>query len=568
MPGSLRVTELKFKSGARPGGANLVINPGQVLVFVGPNNSGKSLALREIENWCNGSNVTRQVVDEVLLDWPTDATTTENLMKEFESDAPPNHTTNAGHFWMSQHLFRQDATTRNNQVSADAIQKMFAATAKPTTKDNFLRTNLSAYFTVRLDGRTRFSLTDPKPLGDLQAPPQNHLAALFQNDVERSKVRVLTEEAFGIHFVIDPTNTGQARIRMSERAPASNEEEQGLHVAARQFHGTAPLVSELSDGVQAFVGLVASVMSLPHKIILLDEPEAFLHPPLARRLGQNLAKLTADRNASLMISTHSADFVVGALEAGVDVHVVRLTFESGIATAKELAAADVKLFLRSALLRSTGVIRALFHKSAVVCEADSDRAFYDEINRRLESANRGVRDSVFLNAPGKHAIHTLVGPLRRIGIPAAAIYDLDLLRDTGTAWSNVVSACHIPATEHTRIQTERDFVKNSFPTAATGQPDPMKAQGLSALTGAARTRADALVAELATYGLFLVPVGEVESWFSTYRIGKHGPPWLADMFDRIGNEGDANFVPAGTGDVWDFLESIGRWVMNPNRLGT
>src|SRR5262249_40919356 len=154
-------------------------------------------------------------------------------------------------------------------------------------------------------------LSDPKPTGDLLLHPQNHLWALFQNEEARIRVRELTTEAFGLRFVIDPTGMTVFRIRMSDRAPEDAAEEQALDARARAFHSAAPEVAELSDGVQAFAGLVSAVMSLPHRVILIDEPEAFLHPPLARRLGADLAELAGERGATLAVATHSADFLLG-----------------------------------------------------------------------------------------------------------------------------------------------------------------------------------------------------------------------------------------------------------------
>ncbi len=107
-----------------------------------------------------------------------------------------------------------------------------------------------------------------------------------------------------------------------------------LHRA--NFTQGATLISELSDGVQAYTGLVAAVMSLPHRILLIDEPEAFLHPPLAKRLGRDLADLATERDASLVVATHSADFLMGCLEANPNVVIVRLTYENRVATSRYL----------------------------------------------------------------------------------------------------------------------------------------------------------------------------------------------------------------------------------------
>jgi hypothetical protein len=43
------------------------------------------------------------------------------------------------------------------------------------------------------------------------------------------EIRRIVADAFGTFFVIDPTNLGQLRIRLSGRAPDNDLEERGIH---------------------------------------------------------------------------------------------------------------------------------------------------------------------------------------------------------------------------------------------------------------------------------------------------------------------------------------------------
>ena len=177
-------------------------------------------------------------------------------------------------------------------------------------------------------GRTRFQLTDDRPLGDLLSPEaSNFLSHLFRDDVMRGQVRDVIDDALGLYFVIDPTNGGTLRIRLSPIAPT--QDEQSLNAAAREFHNKAIYIKEASDGMQAFVGIVTAVHSGDYRVILIDEPEAFLHPPLARKLGFQLASIISKRNGVLLASTHSADFLLGCLQASDSVRVVRLEYSNG-----------------------------------------------------------------------------------------------------------------------------------------------------------------------------------------------------------------------------------------------
>lgn len=80
-----------------------------------------------------------------------------------------------------------------------------------------------------------------------------------------------------------------------------------------------------------------------------------------------------------------------------------------------LHSSEVEKLSRDPLLRSADALDALFARSAVVCEADSDRAFYEEINRRLldTDGRTGALDPVFLNAQNWQTTLSLAKPLRQ-----------------------------------------------------------------------------------------------------------------------------------------------------------
>jgi len=563
MAGTLRVIKIRFHAGPRPGASPLEIQPGSVVIFVGPNNSGKSLALREVEDWCFGIDARRKVVDAVEIDFPDKPDVAEGLLRRFETPPRASDSPLRNGFYVGQHRFRRDQPTGYFGVDLNELRQ--AVLAK---NEAHLRAWLTSSYTVRLDGRTRFMLSDPQPTGDLQMHPQNHLWALFKDDAARERVRKLTEDAFDLHFVIDPTAMQQFRIRMSSRPPASKSEEQALDEAARRFHYEAPLITTLGDGVQAFVGLVSAVLSLPHKIILIDEPDAYLHPPLARRLGADLAGIAHERNASLVVATHSADFLTGCLEAVNDATIVRFTYAAGVATARQLSPSELTEMTRDPLLRSTELFRTLFHNGAVVGEADSDRAFYDEINQRLLDSNRGIRDALFLNAQNRQTIHRLIRPLRRIGIPVAAIVDLDLLQENTTNWERLLDACQVDKGQYDAIEKVRTYLSDILSTVQqAGQKLPIKMGGLNLLSTTDKTEAEKLLKYLSSYGLFLVPQGELETWLAKMEAKGHGSDWVVDIFSKMGQSGTGNYLRPEDDDVWKFIDDIASWSDNPERLG-
>jgi hypothetical protein len=183
------------------------------------------------------------------------------------------------------------------QVNQDAIRQWIE-----TGSDSALCSNLLQPHMVRLDGLGRFALADAQPSGDLQLPAHNHLWPLLQDDPARERARALIHDAFGLYFFVDVTAMTQFRIRMAADAP-EGVDELSFGPEAREFSAIAPVLTELGDGVQAFVGLISAVLGLPGNLLLVDEPEAFLHPVLARRLGSNLTELANHHSGNLVVAT-------------------------------------------------------------------------------------------------------------------------------------------------------------------------------------------------------------------------------------------------------------------------
>lgn len=558
----LRVRHLKFRAGSKPAAPSLSVDTPNVTVLVGPNNSGKSVTLRELETWCRGENPDFKVLESADLLLPNAFDDLLALMKQHEAPPPNNQIAAQGHFWVSRPVVRQGEPELYDQVNEANLANWFNARQLGPLRQVFVK-----LFTLRLDGRTRFDLVDPKETGPLEAPPRNHLWALFVGDESREKVRKFTEEAFGRHFVIDPTGMTTFRPRLSDRKPVTKSEEQALDASARSFHANATLVPDLGDGVRTSIGLVSAVMSVPHRILLIDEPEAFLHPTLARRVGAVLSNTARERDASLIVATHSAEFLMGCIQASPELRIIRLTYTGASATARSVEPDEIIGLMNDPLLRSANALRALFHRTVIVTEADADRAFYEEVNYRLQQGvpSRGINDGLFMNAQNWQTIPRIVAPLRKLGIPAAAVFDFDVLMDDDF-WK-IWPLLNLPPAQLSPLQTERSKIKGYLD--AKTRP-VCKAQGLSAFGDTELTEITAFVNRMKEFGLFFVTVGELECWLSALGVIRtaNKPKWLTDMFTRMGADPAHNdYVSAGNNDAWTFVESMETWINDPDKLG-
>jgi hypothetical protein len=97
-----------------------------------------------------------------------------------------------------------------------------------------------------------------------------------------------------------------------------------------------------------------------------------------------------------------------------------------------------------------------------------------------------------------------------------------------------------------------------------------KKAGISPLNTTQKRKAKRLFKELGKYGIFVVDVGELEGWLASLELnksrGKGG--WIGKAFEKLGSSPSAQgYVPPGKTDVWAFMDTVGDWINDPERLG-
>lgn len=418
---------------------------------------------------------------------------------------------------------------RDEHVHKQALVHALSDPNKPTHSEIF------KYYmgpqTMVLNGSNRIDLIKDQAGGDLQQPPKTSFQKLFHNDLLREQYRNLIFKGLGSYPVIDPTKLGSLRLRLSSISPSSPAVERSLSEDSIAFFAAAQLMADASDGAKAFAGILSEILTGDPKILLMDEPEAFLHPALAFKLGYEIAQSLIGTNKQMFVSTHSAQFLMGCIQAGVPINVVRLTYHKGNATARLLPSDQIVRLMRNPLLRSVGVISALFYENVVVTEGDPDRAFYQEINERLLQHGRGIPNCIFLNAQNKQTIPTIVIPLRSLGIPAASIYDIDFLKCKNTEATKLMDAAGVPqmlreGMSNTRNKIDKLLSDKSEKYSRNG--------GIKLISGDNLDAANTYFDQLENYGTFLVRNGELESWLENLGVKGHGPKWLIPVFEKMG----------------------------------
>lgn len=561
------ISQLTLKFGPSAAQPPLNISGQQVTVFVGPNNSGKSKLLREIHQ--RATTFDPKPSDKILDSISKRAFSEEEVVNavgkcqliplkeepighdDLIISGSPLHKANAHRFRVNRsHLIRE--ATQGTSFAGDQVFKAFIS-----------------FFTTWLGGEQRLELTKAMDAGDFQNSRTNLFQELFQNDELRVKVRELVKEAIGKYLVLDATKPGKLRLRLSERAPTSPTEEKNWDKESIEFHRQAILLEDASDGVKAFIGIIVTILAGNPKLALIDEPEAFLHPALSNLLGKSLCSFAKGSNRQLFVATHSSSFLLGCLQSGASINIVRLNYNFGNPTARVLDSQTINKLTRHPLLRSANVLSGLFYDSVIVTEGDSDRAFYQEVNERLLTKKdpRGISSCLFLNAQNKQTVWEIVAPLRKLGIPALGIVDIDAFKEGGTVWSRLLSGAFIPEPSHNTYSLER---KNAAEFFKPGD-NWTTASGISSLPEAERASVEDFLNRLLEYGVLVVPGGELESWLkhlgvSGSKSGKN--KWLIQVFDRMGDQPDSpGYVTPSDGDVWDFLGRAKHWLTSSSRKG-
>lgn len=320
--------------------------------------------------------------------------------------------------------------------------------------------------------------------------------------------------------------------------------------------------------MRSFAGVLLEASVGSESILLIDEPEAFLHPPQARLLGRMLvAQESATRQ--LFLATHSGDFLRGILaEDSKQVTVIRIQRDGEVNPVKQLDSVRLRELWSDSLLRYSNILDGLFHEVVVATESDSDARFYAAVTDALfVDAPSDVRkpDVMFTHGGGKNRLPLIVRSLRALGVPVKAVTDFDILNDehplaglveaAGGCWEDFKddwrTVKHAVDSKKPDLSSEEVKEKISQILAAVGHdhfPQVSKRSieqilRRSSAWAHARTvgikfvprgisteTCNRLLANLRACGIFVVEIGELESFVPS--VGGHGPAWVNEVIQR------------------------------------
>lgn len=541
-------------------------------VLVGPNNVGKSQTLRDIYlKMASGRDARTTIISDVELKKPSKF---ENLLEGLKVI---KHPTNVGTY--------QIRGIQPNLASGDTINVNIESLKKQFDNQDsidFTLGNLSKFRVSYLDAASRLQVARSSGSYNPHThPPQNLLQGLFGADLgEETKLRDVFRRIFGMDIRLDYSGMTQLTLRLAKEFPEIPGDPREAYPILSEF----PRLDEQGDGFRSFVGVVLSLLLSKGRVVLLDEPEAFLHPAQARQLGFWLAEHSRSSPGQILVATHNANFLTGILSSEQSVDIYRLNREGDVTTYTLISSEATSKLAKSPLLSSQRVLEAIFYKGVVVCEADADRAVYQTVAAR----EHDIQDILFIHAHNKQTIPRVVSLLKDASIPVCAITDIDAM-NSSTVLTELASALDSGAdlkhllelreaiaiaiegedeasvfvrlgqlVEELLSQLKRKEHSLSGARGALGRIrkesskwSEVKRRGVSGIPDEVQSQANDLISVAKQSGLFIVPVGELESWLDLGTSQKNR--WIVLALEALHNDQCPDELKQFVGEVLGYL---------------
>ena len=395
--------------------SQLVFNNGQVVniqnndivVFVGPNNAGKSQSLKDIYALTKDKTRTL-VVSDIKINKQAGS-----VLAILEDLAPSTS--------IGQNLYFE---LNNERIGYS-----------PHSETSFMNDqyygSMRAAFVANLDTAARLNIcTPPQSISRHDAKKHPIHYAAFDG-----KYRRWLSNSFKKAFNIDltPNTMYGATVPLCMGDPVvldgSYEDEQSRQEAYGAVLETYKQVHNQGDGIKSFTGILLYLMLDYYHTYLIDEPESFLHPPQARIMGQIIGEALADGRQAF-ISTHSEDIIKGLIEVCPDrIKIIRITRSDDMNEFSILEHGQFSAVWNDPLLRYSNIMSSLFHKTVVLCESDSDCRFYSIIESYLKHEVGKYSETLFIHCGGKHRMAKIIQALRALNVEVKLIPDIDVLND-------------------------------------------------------------------------------------------------------------------------------------------
>lgn len=551
---SMHVKSITFNDGT-----TLEFGKSDIIVLTGTNNAGKSSLLREINSAFISERKPKVIIKSI--DFEYTGRPSEFYLKERFSGYPGDYKLDHFHIGTLENFY-SFWDTRNNMFIGGLCK-----TYLPT--------------------ETRLALANPcKNINFAQERASEPLQIVYKDDSIEKKLDEMFYKAFHSHIILNRGAGSMVPLHVGDKISLQDNEDRVSSTYLERLD-KLPQLHEQGDGMRSLMGILLHVITNQRSAILIDEPEAFLHPPQARMLGNLLVNnITAE--TQLFLATHSEDILKGILASeNKNVKVIRLSRDGNINHISQLDNQEIEMLWKDPLLRYSNTFSGLFHSKVIICEADTDCRFYQAVlNENMNAKGQSLPDFLFTHCGGKQRLKTIISALRALNVKTAAIVDIDVLNDKKTISELIASSGGNFVNIEQRWKVLDDYVKSQRAQLNTEEvrksikllldseagehlskdiaeqiKKELKASSAWAKvkeTGKAFFTGDAYKAfnDISEYckhnGIFIVPVGELECFYKL--DSNHGTKWVNNVLDNVDLINDIELTFAR-----DFVADIGKY---------
>lgn len=537
------------------------IEQNDIIVFVGPNNTGKSQALKDIYEISNDKLPSIVINDIEIVKRDSDF---DNLLGAIASvnDKGAYKTYSGLDFGIDSYII--EGYERGNYYG-----------------------RIRPLFVTHLSTLNRLTICNPPQSISRNEPKQHPIHYVAFQPKYRRWLSQNFKKAFGDD--LNPNLQYGATIPLcigdTVKFNCDFENEQERQEEFAKILDTYPQVQNQGDGIKSFTGILLYLMLDYYCTFLIDEPESFLHPPQANIMGRIIGETLTDQQQAF-ISTHSEEIIKGLLAVCPNrIKVIRITREGDTNNFSILDNEKFNEVWNDPLLKYSNIMSSLFHKSVVLCESDSDCKMYSIVENHLKLGRGQYSETLFIHCGGKHRMAKIASALRALDIDVKLIPDIDVMNDEnvfqgiieafGIEWDSintdyniVVSNLHSPKESINRndfrttvdrilgASTHRDLTKQEAKDInealrTISKWAPLKESGIAAIPRGDATGAFGRMNEiLKTHGIHIVPVGELECFIK--EVGGHGPGWTNKVLETYPDLDNAVYEK-----IKEFISSLG-----------
>lgn len=548
------------------------IEPSAINIFVGPNNSGKSRILKEIRDYLSGDREDIKILKDVECDFPN---TFEELDGAYSVSSKMQRDYYGNWFFggysnKPNQPFDMNTTyesyfARQARVYSGDWKRVFSDVIKQKDFPQFYNIFGCLFFRY-LGTEERLMICKAQTNYGLDNATKNYLSDIrFKSEI-LNELSEMTQKLFGVDIVLDAQTLGtRLCFRVDKDFNGLKHVNQLSEKDARSLY-CKDMLDDQGDGIKNFVSVFLSLRCNDQGVLLLDEPEAFLHPPLARQLGEIIGD-SADSDRPIFIATHNVEILKGILSKNSDAQIVRITRpEFGRNNFTFIQKETLSNVLESPLLRVSRVLEGVFCEKVILTESEADELIYQEFIEKVFPES-GLH---FVHAQNKQTLGDIAQLYREIGVAFEVLVDFDILRNP-QEFTQLMSKVGVPSEISSKFSQHssrlRDQVNGSVEKGISGldkienkQKDARdKAyhkEGIRWFSEDLQPKIEDDLNVLDSFHLHILRSGELETFLEEYGLeySANKKNWVMNAINKIASL-DKEELIAGVA-AYNFIERV------------